>query len=59
MENFVVSARKYRPASFDTVIGQGHVVQTLKNAIKNAVTAIQHQYEPAVPYFSLKYALIK
>ncbi len=35
MENFVVSARKYRPASFDTVIGQGHVVQTLKNAIKN------------------------
>jgi len=35
MENFVVSARKYRPASFETVIGQGHVVQTLKNAIKN------------------------
>ncbi|MBC7384201.1 MAG: DNA polymerase III subunit gamma/tau [Bacteroidia bacterium] len=35
MENFVVSARKYRPARFDTVIGQEHVVQTLKNAIKN------------------------
>lgn len=35
MENFVVSARKYRPASFNTVIGQEHVVNTLKNAIKN------------------------
>ncbi len=31
----MVSARKYRPASFDTVIGQQHIVQTLKNAIKN------------------------
>jgi len=35
MENFVVSARKYRPSRFDTVIGQEHVVQTLKNAIRN------------------------
>lgn len=35
MDNFVVSARKYRPASFDTVIGQSHVVTTLKNAIRN------------------------
>ena len=31
----MVSARKYRPARFDTVVGQEHVVQTLKNAIKN------------------------
>jgi len=30
-----VSARKYRPSRFDTVIGQEHVVQTLKNAIRN------------------------
>lgn len=35
MENFVVSARKYRPDRFDTVVGQEHVVQTLKNAIRN------------------------
>ncbi len=35
MENFVVSARKYRPATFDTVVGQSHVVTTLKNAIRN------------------------
>ncbi len=35
MENFVVSARKYRPASFDTVVGQGSITATLKNAIKN------------------------
>jgi DNA polymerase-3 subunit gamma/tau len=36
MENFVVSARKYRPANFGTVIGQKSIVQTLKNAIKTA-----------------------
>lgn len=35
MENFVVSARKYRPATFDTVVGQGHITTTLKNAIRN------------------------
>ncbi|MCQ2973203.1 MAG: DNA polymerase III subunit gamma/tau [Bacteroidales bacterium] len=35
MENFIVSARKYRPASFDTVVGQGSITATLKNAIKN------------------------
>ncbi|GAB3896328.1 DNA polymerase III subunit gamma/tau [Spirosoma agri] len=34
MENFVVSARKYRPATFDTVVGQEHITTTLKNAIK-------------------------
>jgi DNA polymerase-3 subunit gamma/tau len=35
MDKFVVSARKYRPQTFDTVIGQGHITTTLKNAIKN------------------------
>jgi DNA polymerase-3 subunit gamma/tau len=35
MENFVVSARKYRPGTFDSVIGQEHITHTLKNAIKN------------------------
>ena len=35
MENFIVSARKYRPATFDTVVGQKHITDTLKNAIKN------------------------
>lgn len=35
MENFVVSARKYRPATFDTVVGQQGITITLKNAIKN------------------------
>lgn len=35
MENFVVSARKYRPATFETVVGQQHITGTLKNAIKN------------------------
>lgn len=35
MEQFVVSARKYRPATFDTVVGQGNITDTLKNAIRN------------------------
>ncbi|WP_158796954.1 DNA polymerase III subunit gamma/tau [Pedobacter sp. L105] len=35
MENFIVSARKYRPAAFETVVGQQHITGTLKNAIKN------------------------
>jgi len=35
MENFVVSARKYRPQTFDTVVGQEHITTTLKNAIRN------------------------
>jgi DNA polymerase III subunit gamma/tau len=34
MDNFVVSARKYRPATFNTVVGQAHITNTLKNAIK-------------------------
>lgn len=39
MDNFVVSARKYRPQTFDTVVGQGHITTTLKNAIKNGQLA--------------------
>ncbi|MBC7744630.1 MAG: DNA polymerase III subunit gamma/tau [Flavobacterium sp.] len=35
MDNFIVSARKYRPATFQTVVGQQHITNTLKNAIKN------------------------
>lgn len=35
MENFIVSARKYRPQTFDTVVGQNSITNTLKNAIKN------------------------
>ena len=34
MENFIVSARKYRPVKFDTVVGQDSITSTLKNAIK-------------------------
>ena len=33
MDNFIVSARKYRPATFDTVVGQKALIITLKNAI--------------------------
>lgn len=34
MKNFIVSARKYRPQTFDTVVGQSHITSTLINAIK-------------------------
>ncbi|MBS1739734.1 MAG: DNA polymerase III subunit gamma/tau [Bacteroidetes bacterium] len=34
-ENYIVSARKYRPQTFDTVIGQEHITTTLKNAIRH------------------------
>lgn len=34
MGNFIVSARKYRPQTFKEVVGQGHVVNTLENALK-------------------------
>jgi len=42
MENFIVSARKYRPATFHTVVGQGSITATLKNSIKNRQLA--HAY---------------
>jgi DNA polymerase-3 subunit gamma/tau len=35
MDQFIVSARKYRPATFDTVVGQEAVTDTLKNAIRS------------------------
>ena len=35
MERFIVSARKYRPQLFDSVVGQSHITTTLKNAIIN------------------------
>lgn len=35
MSDFVVSARKYRPQTFDTVVGQKSITSTLRNAIKN------------------------
>ncbi len=35
MDNYIVSARKYRPSTFDTVVGQQSITNTLKNAIIN------------------------
>lgn len=35
MSNFVVSARKYRPITFEDVVGQEHVTNTLKNALRS------------------------
>ena len=42
MENFIVSARKYRPATFASVVGQKHITSTLKNAIERGQLA--HAY---------------
>ena len=39
MSEFIVSARKYRPAVFDKVVGQKHITNTLKNAIKSGKVA--------------------
>ena len=39
MDKFIVSARKYRPQNFSTVVGQSHITTTLKNAIKNSQLA--------------------
>ncbi len=35
MENYIVSARKYRPATFEDVVGQGAITSTLQKAIQN------------------------
>jgi len=35
MDTFIVSARKYRPQNFNTVVGQSHITTTLKNAIRH------------------------
>ena len=42
MEEYIVSARKYRPMSFDTVVGQAALTTTLKNAVKSGKLA--HAY---------------
>ena len=42
MEEYIVSARKYRPMSFDAVVGQGALTTTLKNAVKSGKLA--HAY---------------
>jgi DNA polymerase III subunit gamma/tau len=42
MENFIVSARKYRPDSFETVVAQSSITNTLKNAIKS--NQLAHAY---------------
>ena len=42
MDNFIVSARKYRPATFRSVVGQAHITSTLQNAITRGQLA--HAY---------------
>ena len=42
MSDFIVSARKYRPATFSSVVGQKHITSTLKNAIERGQLA--HAY---------------
>ena len=42
MEEYIVSARKYRPMTFDSVVGQKALTTTLKNAVKSGKLA--HAY---------------
>lgn len=46
MENYIVSARKYRPSTFESVVGQRALTTTLKNAI--ATGKLAHAYLFAV-----------
>lgn len=42
MENYIVSARKYRPTTFESVVGQQALTQTLRNAIRS--NRLAHAY---------------
>lgn len=42
MDNYIVSARKYRPAAFESVVGQSALTETLRNAIRSGKLA--HAY---------------
>lgn len=66
MEKFIVSARKYRPQLFDTVVGQAHIKTTLKNAIKHNQLAHAFLFcgprvleRPPVPGYWLKQSIVK
>jgi DNA polymerase-3 subunit gamma/tau len=39
MKDYIVSARKYRPMTFDSVVGQNALTTTLKNAVKSGKIA--------------------
>lgn len=47
MDNYIVSARKYRPSTFRSVVGQKSLTTTLKNAIQS--NKLAHAYLFAVP----------
>lgn len=42
MAQYIVSARKYRPSTFDSVVGQGHVTDTLRHSLKT--NQVAHAY---------------
>ena len=50
MEEYIVSARKYRPASFDTVVGQKALTETLKRMHTSFVDLVEWE-RPLVPVF--------
>lgn len=58
MEEYIVSARKYRPMTFDSVVGQSALTTTLKNAVKSGKLAHAYLFcgprgvgKPLVPAF--------
>ena len=59
MEKFIVSARKYRPATFTSVVGQSHITSTLKNAIERGQLAHAYLFKQNLPVFTMifKYSL--
>ena len=58
MDNYIVSARKYRPATFESVVGQKALTTTLKNAI--ATQKLAHNIKKCFYNFVLEaFTLIK
>ena len=53
MEKFIVSARKYRPTTFDTVVGQRSITGTLKNAIKTLIQWTEYLFVAPVVFATL------
>ena len=65
MEEYIVSARKYRPTSFDAVVGQNALTTTLKNAIASGNLAHAYLFcgpgesvKPLVPEFLQKQSIV-
>ena len=54
MSQYIVSARKYRPDSFESLIGQDNIARTLKNSILRGQLAHAQLFQPVGGYGTLR-----